>query len=162
MKTLQQHITEKLLINKDYKPAQNELVDDILMHFNIERVLDSNCDPRWRGTNSVLTQKDLNEIKSKLEEYIADAGYSDFDPKDVQYRIPRKQGNDLSAWIKRRYRTSSIIPNSIGATRIFTKGSFYIECFNKTGNPEINGTFMRICQCGPCGGIRWAELIKSV
>ena len=158
MKSLQQHIIEKLVINKNFKNASNKLVDDIIMNFNIERLKGD----MWASTSSQLTDNDLNEIKEKLEQYIIDAGYGDYNPDDVQYRIPIKQGGDLPPKIKRRYKISNHIPYDFFTDEIFKKGSFYIACFNKKGDPSINGTFLRINCNGPFGGTRWAELIKNI
>lgn len=158
MKSLQQHISEKLVINKNFKNASNKLVDDIIMHFNIERLKND----AWQVSNSRLTDDDIDEIKYKLEQYIVDTGYDNFNPEEVQYRIPKKQGGDLPPKIKKRYKTSRFIPSESDTYLIFKKGSFFITCLNKEGNPDINGVFLRINCNGPLGGTRWAELIKNI
>lgn len=158
MKSLHQHIIEKLLINKNFKNISNKLVDDIIMHLNIERLKSD----AWKSSTSMLTDDDIDNIKEKLTQYIVDAGYEDFNPDEVQYRIPRKQGDDLPPKIKRRYKSSTNIPNDFNSQEIFKKGSFFITCVNKEGNPDINGVFLRIKCNGPLGGTRWAELIKNV
>ena len=158
MKSLKQHIREnyKFKINRDSagKLYNSELVNDIIIHLNIERLLDDE--------HNSLSEDDLYEIGYKLEKYIDDHDYSDFDPKEVQYRIPLRQGDDLPPKIRRRYRLTATIPNDIGAEEIFKKGSFAIKCLNKDGNADINGVFLRISCYGPLGGVRYAELIKSI
>jgi len=163
MKSLQQHITEQnslqFRINRNTaKNASNKLVDDIIVHFNIDRFSTGD----YSGTSFSLSQDEIDEIKEKIEECILDNDYADYNPDDVQYRIPKKQGGDLPPKIKKRYKTSSTIPYDIKDVEIYRKRSFYIKYVNKNDNSDINGVFLRISCCGPFGGIRWAELIKNI
>lgn len=154
MKSLQQHITEKLLINKNFKNASNELVDDMVKYLELDLLNDYDyCHNRWMSKDKLISDTELYNLMKKFSELINEYDFQFYDPKNIQYRILRKQKKELTAAVAKRYKCVATIPVMHNKKyQLFGKGSLYIEYTS-------GADFLRIVVCGPYGGVKACEFL---